>query len=421
METASLSSSDVEESATSTEEDNLCVKDVQNQAHTLLVSNVKRRRHKPKTSVIPNCVSEWKRKHAEKVNIYYNESYYTTVSDVVIKKGNLTEFTIEQEQYMSTLNSHLHFDATLENNPCQFATHEFYSKHMKPTLDSIRKKIKPSDEENSNDSYIDVMAKVHVYDFLSELSEYLLISEQQYIDGACEVADGIYTQLFYAFATMCHLRPRFGGTAPSFWQGLLGVDVTSNPDFRLCTKSMSYREKEEENNICTVTFVKKKQAVKNKSQKRYIESSCSSSVSSSTEDSSDEEPVHKRQRRCSLGSSDSSSVVECEIFTPEIEEDLDRNVLGRHAGELLLDVRKYAMGNDKMPGIIVNGTKVYFTLLDITSHHMIKLYQRKELDKEKDVATIYYSRPLDILVEEDRILLIENFMRLNNFQFHSKD
>ncbi|CAG2225851.1 unnamed protein product [Mytilus edulis] len=209
METASLSSSDVEESATSTEEDNLCVKDVQNQAHTLLVSNVKRPRHKPKTSVIPNCVSEWKRKHAEKVNIYYNESYYTTVSDVLIKKGNLTEFTIEQEQYMSTLKSHLHFDATLQNNPCQFATHEFYSKHMKPTLDSIRKKIKSSDEENSNDSYMyRCDGKVHVDDFLSELSEYLLISEQQYIDGACEVADGIYSQLFYAFATMCHLRPR---------------------------------------------------------------------------------------------------------------------------------------------------------------------------------------------------------------------
>lgn len=417
METSALSLSEVQESATSTEEEHSCIQD---HTHKLLISNIKRPRHKPEISVIPNCVSKWKRKHAEKVNIYYKESYNPNVSDVLLKKGKLIEFTVEQEQYISTLKSHLHFDAVLQNKQGQFATHEFYSKHMKPTLDSIRKKIKSSDEENSNDSYIDVMAKVHIDDFLKELSEYLLIREQQYIGGTSEVADGIYSQLFYTFATMCNLRPRFGGTAPSFWQGLLGVDVTSNPDFRLCTKSMSYKEKDE-NNICTVTFVKKTQPVKNQSKKRYKESSCSSSDSSSTEDSQDKEPVHKRHKKSSLGCSDSSSVDESEIFTPEIEEDLDCNVLGRHAGELLLDVRKYAKGNDKMPGIIVNGTKVYFTLLDISSHHMIKLYQRKELDKKKDVATIYYSRPLDILVEEDRIILIENFMRLNNFQFHSKD
>ncbi|CAC5400269.1 unnamed protein product [Mytilus coruscus] len=367
METSALSLSEVQESATSTEEEHSCIQD---HTHKLLVSNIKRPRHKPKISVIPNCVSKWKRKHAEKVNIYYKESYNPIVSDVLLKKGKLIEFTVEQVEV-------LHFDG-------------------------------------------DVMAKVHIDDFLKELSEYLLIREQQYIGGTSEVADGIYSQLFYTFATMCNLRPRFGGTAPSFWQGLLGVDVTSNPDFRLCTKSMSYKEKDE-NNICTVTFVKKTQPVENQSKKRYKESSCSSSDSSSTEDSQDEEPVHKRHKKSSLGCSDSSSVDECEIFTPEIEEDLDCNVLGRHAGELLLDVRKYAKGNDKMPGIIVNGTKVYFTLLDISSHHMIKLYQRKELDKKKDVATIYYSRPLDILVEEDRIILIENFMRLNNFQFHSKD
>lgn len=72
-----------------------------------------------------------------------------------------------------------------------------------------------------------------------------------------------------------------------------------------------------------------------------------------------------------MGSSDSSSVYGYEIFTPEIEEDLDRNVLGRHAGELLLDVRKYAMGNDKMPGIIVNGTKVNLT--DHLLEHSLKI------------------------------------------------
>lgn len=60
--------------------------------------------------------------------------------------------------------------------------------------------------------------------------------------------------------------------------------------------------------------------------------------------------------------------------------------------------------------------QVYFTLLEMSGTHFVKLYNNKTLDKDKDRATIHYCRPLDILVEEDRNILIENFMRFNNFQ-----
>lgn len=45
--------------------------------------------------------------------------------------------------------------------------------------------------------------------------------------------------------------------------------------------------------------------------------------------------------------------------------------------------------------------------------HLEKLKNNQELE-EQDEATIYYSPPYDILCEESRGILIENFMRLNN-------
>lgn len=45
--------------------------------------------------------------------------------------------------------------------------------------------------------------------------------------------------------------------------------------------------------------------------------------------------------------------------------------------------------------------------------HLEKLKNNQELD-DHDEATSYYSPPYDILCEESRGILIENFMRLNN-------
>lgn len=85
------------------------------------------------------------------------------------------------------------------------------------------------------------------------------------------------------------------------------------------------------------------------------------------------EPLKKRRRICSASSSPSTSTsspyrsIKNRQDKPQIEYDLDKRILGQHAGELLLDLDRYRVPNEKlanlsnkltMPGMIVDGTKV---------------------------------------------------------------
>ncbi|VDI82408.1 Hypothetical predicted protein [Mytilus galloprovincialis] len=116
----------------------------------------------------------------------------------------------------------------------------------------------------------------------------------------------------------------------------------------------------------------------------------------------------------SSNSSDSSE------NAPKIELLLNRAVLGQHAGELLLDLHKFVTKDCdtdkyKMTGMIVKGTMVFVTVLEISRQHYIKLAANKELkDEDKAITTIL--RPLILLNETDRNVLIESFVRLNNMQ-----
>ena len=49
----------------------------------------------------------------------------------------------------------------------------------------------------------------------------------------------------------------------------------------------------------------------------------------------------------------------------------------------------------------------------MTVQHHTRLHYNHDLNEE-DKATVYYAQPLDILKENDRKILIENFIRLNN-------
>lgn len=49
----------------------------------------------------------------------------------------------------------------------------------------------------------------------------------------------------------------------------------------------------------------------------------------------------------------------------------------------------------------------------MTVKHHTRLHYNQDLEGE-DQAIVYYSQPLDILIYNDRKILIENFIRLNN-------
>ncbi|VDI71440.1 Hypothetical predicted protein [Mytilus galloprovincialis] len=101
-----------------------------------------------------------------------------------------------------------------------------------------------------------------------------------------------------------------------------------------------------------------------------------------------------------------------EADLPLIERITNTRVLGQHGGELLLDLNKYQGSRIEseltMLGMIIDQTKVIFTLLIMSRNHLEKL-KSNQLLLNDDRAVIYYSKPLDILSEESRSILIENF------------
>ena len=59
--------------------------------------------------------------------------------------------------------------------------------------------------------------------------------------------------------------------------------------------------------------------------------------------------------------------------------------------------------------------QVLFTVLEMKKEHLKKLENNEELD-EDDKAVIYYSQPFDLIYSDERSILIDNIMRLNNLE-----
>ncbi|CAG2250923.1 unnamed protein product [Mytilus edulis] len=95
------------------------------------------------------------------------------------------------------------------------------------------------------------------------------------------------------------------------------------------------------------------------------------------------------------------------------------NLLAQHGGQLLVLSQLYTgqhFTKDKtkklIPGIIVMGTQVTFTLLEYSVNHMKDLFLNNVNGKER--SFIYYTEPMDYLKKEDRNLLLESIVRLSN-------
>ncbi|CAG2204203.1 unnamed protein product [Mytilus edulis] len=107
---------------------------------------------------------------------------------------------------------------------------------------------------------------------------------------------------------------------------------------------------------------------------------------------------------------------------PSIYQDVPARFLGQHGGDLLIHKDIYGGNLSKgrmfryLPGIICIGTRVIFTLLKIAGTHLREIMTMSKFDtiKTSSKATIYYSEPKDLLKKEDRDILVETFVRLNN-------
>ncbi|XP_076080825.1 uncharacterized protein LOC143051780 isoform X2 [Mytilus galloprovincialis] len=239
----------------------------------------------------------------------------------------------------------------------------------------------------------DVLASYRVFEFIEELSILLKLFQDKY-NQLQEVAETYYIPLCQSFAQMCHLKVQYG--RPTKWINLADQKIVSSvPDLCFFQKGKQLDELVLSKSQILVSVVEVKKDSRQKCE---------------------EPPI--KIGKCS----DEKDEGSCR---PEILKDLTESVLGQHAGELLLEIRrkdhvtKVENGVKKFmkPGMVVDGTKVYFTILKMSDNHIEELEKKKKYDDSMDEATIYYAKPLDLLFKEDRDILIDSFMMLNNIDF----
>ncbi|CAC5366770.1 unnamed protein product [Mytilus coruscus] len=246
------------------------------------------------------------------------------------------------------------------------------------------------EEEISKRTFRRVTPITNVQKFIYHMKKFIddILRYNRVKTSRLGVPEGLLRQLFGKFAELCcygHDGVEFCNEAnQSVWENLDGIEnVASQPDLRLYKCGF--------NNKYTGEMI---------------------TVKPREEDFESNEPPRKKYKRRgrNYAGSEADTYMSAEN-SDVIELDLQDSVLGQHAGQLLLDLNREYINKEanyyeddrkiNMPGMIVNGTYVYITVLDMTWKHYQKLRTNKTLD-ENDRATIYYTHAGKVSESFDR-------------------
>ncbi|XP_063403477.1 uncharacterized protein LOC134687260 isoform X1 [Mytilus trossulus] len=308
---------------------------------------------------------------------------------IVFSKIDMGEITNEQHDYYQKVIEYL---LPIDGRIATIDRFKHYPEKFLTVLDQISEELGTKEPEE--------FIRLRVMKFLRVLTNLV-----RKISNHKQVYEGSFIKLLASFAEMCclHSEISISKADEAIWKNLHGIDrVVSKPDIRLYTHGITTTPEVRTSDMVVSVKVKKvfnKNPEELERQLRLMESThVSNSYSSLTSNESDDGSILS------------------------IEMDLNKEVLGQHAGELLLDLYECRRCADipmlTMPGMIVDGTKVYMTLLEISNTHFQKLEGNQELSHE-DRATIYYSKPLNILQYDERCILMETLITLNNIEFNT--
>ncbi|XP_063440842.1 uncharacterized protein LOC134721640 [Mytilus trossulus] len=326
---------------------------------------------------LPKSTSQWDMLCMEKLGIYYNNQYHASPLDILdminSKTGCFGSLSGEQTDYIGDLKETLCFDISLqessenEQTPEQFVLTDEVLPKLEEELFKIRQKYSSRKRMASvPEEFVKVIAQVLRY----ELGRYKSVKRM------CPATEDLYVTVFNIFARMCGVETLPG----SLWKNKMEVrstDVTSTADILIvpveCLDSFR-KDYPEADSVAVVSVVEGKTFPSRRLQEELV-----------TQNS--------------------------------ICDDIDHKTLGQHGGKLLLHLQNYnnklTRGRRLLPGIIVMGTEVIFTVLEIDPKHLSQVYSEDPIDSR---ATIYYSKPKDFLKKADRDVLMEAMIRLNNIK-----
>ncbi|XP_063398095.1 uncharacterized protein LOC134683022 [Mytilus trossulus] len=388
----------------------------------------KRTNYLSSSSNLHILVSQWSRKDVEKELHIFCSGTAKTPSSMLEKISN-EELSENQSEYMEKVKSYLNFDVKfMELILCQSVAHyptTGITKQLKGVIkDTIERSMKDPDR----------FVRSTIREFMIAVQTLARKCEEYRTQMNKTINEGTFIRFISDFAVLCCLKPECSLVdnkgEPTVWENFRGSKcATSNPDMRLMKRGLpeelcsSYEETE----LPVASIVE----VKRPSDLKFMNESGRDSVdelarrmevtklemcpvnSSSSESSSSDNMSADLSRVCRKKKS-SSKVTTSSRFLPIYNSN---KVFGQHAGELLFDLNRCLKDSNanvgRMPGMIIDGVKVIFTLLEIRVSHLEKLRKNQKLDDE-DKAVIYYSIPYDIFNQIDRNTVMEYFMKLNN-------
>ncbi|XP_071129962.1 uncharacterized protein [Mytilus edulis] len=369
-------------------------------------------------------VSDWNLHQVEKqLHIYYATDYLDSHKEV-FKKTNtstLLELTEDQKKYVQDLQRFLEFDTDYEELWLKTSV-------VEKKLSVLRNKLEPI----SFLSQPVYFSKGEI--FINTLDSFFQLCMEAK-QTRFQVSEGMFTSLLISLGQACCLTSSLclHKQTRTSWNNLRGVAVKSQPECRFFnSRTFGNCAMLKPKAIVSVVEVKNGKrfgytGLKHQERESFSKRSKHSQRRhqsrkrhrNSMEDSYTEESYDSEINSGFSSSNNSSQISDMSgNRIPEIISYISSNTLAKHAGELLLDLHKYQSEPKvsnimNLPGIIVDGTKVYFTMLEMSESHHEKLDKNIQLNGS-DKATVYYAKPLDILVQSDRDIIIENLVKLHN-------
>ncbi|XP_076085662.1 uncharacterized protein LOC143056468 isoform X2 [Mytilus galloprovincialis] len=340
---------------------------------------------------LPSSTTDWDIIDLDSVGVYYKDKPDTisTILDMVYSEtemfGNLTK---EQSEFVKTLENCFTFS---------FDTNDLlvYSSQRLDMLliDSIKEDVTDSGRilTNLGEHFIrNLILMIKCYDFENSLRKY----------GRKSGSEAVFIDLFTIFIRMTGALAGPGAMFKSTMD-ILQKSVTAEPDVVILAGDIL----ENPTVVCAVSVV----------EIQFVEKSMSYCQH---ENARLKKTKQNKPEPSSSGDSEHSDFDE-KPDEPHIFKRIPPKLLAQHGGQLIVLSQLYTghhftkdCTKKLIPGIIVMGTQVSFTLLEYSVNHMTDLFLKNGNGKER--SYIYYTEPMDYLKKEDRNLLLESIVRLSN-------
>lgn len=322
---------------------------------------------------LPVSTSHWNTLCLEKLGIFYNNEYLNSPLDIIERINSSTEcfgpMTTDQAQYISEFLQTLYFDISINESKKheQEPTEQHLTQVILPKLEEQVLKIREHFSKG-------IRVKTLPEEFLHVVTHVLRYELGRYksVKRMCPATKDLYVSVFNLFARLCGVD-----TVPgSLWGTKMEVgynDVNSTADLLIMPLDHPESFPKDYPDADSVAVVSVVEIAKLLPKKGEVYS------------------------------------------TSSIYDDVDSETLGRHGGELLLHLCNYDKNLIRkrrvLPGMIVIGTEVIFTVLEIDAKHLSQVFSTDNVDSK---SKIFYSKPMDFLKKKDRDVLMEAIIRLNN-------